>query len=294
MTSSPNLVLHNGPLSFSAYERGEGPLVLCLHGFPDTARSWRHQLEPLAAAGYRVVAPNLRGYEPSSMPEDGDVFLVRLAEDVAGWIDELGADKAHIIGHDWGASVAFAATQFAPEKVRSLTMMSVPQPARFQQIGMKDFGQMRRSWYMAFFQLAALSNYVVERNGFAFIERLWRKWSPGWDFPVEELRDVQKALAQPGVKQAALGYYRALTNTKHPSASQTQSLMAKPIAVPTLGLAGATDGCIGADIFAACMLAEDFPAGMEVHIEPGAGHFLHQEKPETINPLLIDWLGRNS
>ncbi|MGB0920674.1 MAG: alpha/beta fold hydrolase [Alphaproteobacteria bacterium] len=288
------ITLHNGDLSFTAFDEGEGPLVLCLHGFPDTARSWRHQLKPLAAAGYRVVAPNLRGYEPGSVPADGDVFQIRMAEDVAAWIDELGADKAHIIGHDWGASVAFMATLNAPEKVQSLTMMSVPHPVQFQQVGLRSFKQVRNSWYIFFFQLAALSDRVVARNDYAFIERLWRKWSPGWDFPVEELRAVQKALAQPGVQKSALGYYRTLTNPKHPSAAQTAALMQKQISVPTLGIAGAIDGCIAADIFAACMRAEDFPAGLKTHIEPGAGHFVHQEKPDAINARLIEWLKENN
>ncbi len=294
MLSSPNLTLHNGPLSFSAYEAGDGPLVLCLHGFPDTARSWRHQLDPVAAAGYRVVAPTMRGYEPSSIPADGDYFQIRLAEDVVAWMDELGAEKAHVIGHDWGAAIAFITAQYAPERVQSLTMMSVPHPIQFQTVGMRVPKQLRNSWYIIFFQLAALSDWAVERKGFAFIEYLWRKWSPGWDFPAEELQAVKDALAQPGVKQAALGYYRTMTNSKHPSSAPTRALMPNPVAVPTFGMAGEIDGCIAADVFETCMREEDFPAGLDIHIEPGAGHFLHQEKPAEITAQLIAWLKKNS
>lgn len=290
MSTFKEITLHNGDLSFTATQAGEGPLVLCLHGFPDTARSWRHQLQPLAEAGFRVIAPNIRGYEPSSIPADGDYFQIRMAEDVAAWVEELNVPNVHLVGHDWGASVSFHAALLLQDKVKSLTMMSVPHPGKFQQVGLRRFHQIRNSWYIFFFQLRGLSNRVVEKNDFAFIERLWRKWSPGWAFPPEELKAVQSALAQPGVKEAALGYYRTLANPRHPSAGESAALYERTIPCPTLGIAGAIDGCIAADVFEECMVPEDFPAGLSVHIEPGAGHFVHQEHPAEINKGLIDWL----
>lgn len=289
-TLAPNLTLHNGDLSFSAFDVGEGPLVICLHGFPDTARSWRHQLQPLADAGFRVIAPNMRGYEPSSIPADGDYFSIRMAEDVAAWVDQLDAGPAHIVGHDWGASIAFMAAQYAPEKYRSLTMMSVPHPIKFQQAMTGNFKQMRNSWYIFFFQLVRLSNWAVARKGFAFLERLWRKWSPGWDFPADELRAMKAALGRPGVLEATLGYYRSISNSSHPSMAPTAELMVKPCSVPTLGLAGALDGCISADVFVDCMSEDEFTNGLDVHVIDGAGHFLQQENPAAVNALLVGHL----
>src|SRR3954453_9658907 len=99
--------LHHGALSFSALEQGSGPLVLCLHGFPDHARTFRAQLPAFAEAGLHAVAPMMRGYEPASQPADGDYHVLRIAEDVIAWLDELGADRAHVVGHDWGAFVAY-------------------------------------------------------------------------------------------------------------------------------------------------------------------------------------------
>ncbi len=290
----PSLTLRHGELEFSAYDIGEGPLVICLHGFPDTARSWRHQLQPLADAGFRVIAPTMRGYEPSSIPADGDYFSIRMAEDVAAWVDQLDAGPAHIVGHDWGASIAFMAAQYAPEKYRSLTMMSVPHPIKFQQAMTGNFKQMRNSWYIFFFQLVRLSNWAVARKDFAFLERLWRKWSPGWDLPMEELQAMKTALGKPGVLEATLGYYRAISNRSHPSMAPTADLMMKPCVVPTLGLAGAIDGCIAADVFVDCMSEDEFTNGLQVRVIEGAGHFLQQEDPDAVNGLLLDHLKAQS
>ena len=124
------LTLKANGLEFHAFERGSGPIVLCLHGFPDHARSYRHQLGPIADAGYRAIAPTLRGYEPRSQPKDGAYQMSCLAEDVVGWIDDLGEDKVHLVGHDWGAVVGYAAAALAPERFHSLTTIAIPHVGR--------------------------------------------------------------------------------------------------------------------------------------------------------------------
>ena len=207
MTEPEAGVLHHGPLRFSTLSLGEGPLVLCLHGFPDNARSFRHQLPVLAEAGFRAVSVTLRGYEPSSRPEDGDYSPDALASDVIAWLDDLGVDRAHLVGHDWGAAIAYTIGGASPERFLSLTTMAVPHSGRFLAEAMLHPKQLLLSWYMLFFQLRGIADYMVERKDYRFIERLWRSWSPGWDFPEEILEDVIGTLRTHGVKQSALAYY---------------------------------------------------------------------------------------
>jgi pimeloyl-ACP methyl ester carboxylesterase len=285
--------LRRNGLSFSALAQGSGPTVLCLHGFPDCMRSFRHQLPALAGAGFRAIAPTLRGYEPSSQPRDRDYHMVRMAEDVVAWIDDLGLERVHLVGHDWGAVIGYAVAALAPERFDSLTTLAVPHPGRMQSDGLRQLpGQLRNSWYMFFFQLRGLADAVVEARDWAFIEKLWRDWSPGWSPPAEELAAVKRTLAQPGVKKAALGYYRHAFSFLSSAARDTRALLISEIRVPTLALTGALDGCMDTRMHDIAMRKEDFPAGVEVSRVEGAGHFLHQEKPDEINRQLLDWLSQ--
>jgi len=254
-------------------------------------RSFRFQLPALAAAGYRAIAPCLRGYEPSSQPANGDYHIVRMAEDVIAQVDFLGTEPVHLIGHDWGAVIGYAAAALAPDHFHSLTTLAIPHPGRMQREGLREFpGQLRKSWYMMFFQLRGIADLVVERNDWAFIERLWRDWSPGWELPEEEVRIVKRALAQPGVKKAALAYYRSMFGFAGAAARETRRLLGGEIPVPTLALTGALDGCMDTRMHDVAMRDEDFPAGFKMVRIRDAGHFLHQEKPGEINRVLLDWL----
>lgn len=289
------LTLVANDLEFSSLAQGNGPIVFCLHGFPDTSRSFRHQLPALAAAGYRAIAPAMRGYEPSSQPSDGDYSMIRMAEDLVGWIDSLGNEPVHLMGHDWGAIVAYAAGALAPDRFHSIATMAVPHPGRMQREGIaKVPKQLLNSWYTMFFQLPGLSDFAVEARDWALIEKLWRDWSPSWTVPAEEMAHLKNTLAQPGVKRAALGYYRAMFTRSTEGAKKTEKLFESPIPVPTLALTGARDGCIDTRLYDVSMKHEDFPGGLEVVRVDHAGHFLHQEKPAELNSILIDWLERNS
>ncbi|HAL84802.1 MAG TPA: alpha/beta hydrolase [Rhodobiaceae bacterium] len=285
------LSFSNGGLHFSAVGLGEGPLVICLHGFPGCLHSFRHQMPALAAAGYRVIAPCLRGYEPSSQTADGHYPIPAMTTDVIALMDHLGVEKAHLVGHDWGAAITYMAGTAFPDRFLSLTTMAVPHPGRFGEEIRRHRKQMRRSWYMSFFQLRGVSDFVVGFNNYAFIHKLWRDWSPGWAFEPEDIGPVIETLKRPGVKKAALGYYRSARAT---SASSNLPDPGFKVPVPTLALTGSKDGCIGTDFFQLTTRAEDFPAGLELREVPGVGHFLHQEAPETINDLLINWLGQHS
>ncbi|MEM1132131.1 MAG: alpha/beta hydrolase [Pseudomonadota bacterium] len=278
-------------LRFTAWEMGEGPLVLLLHGFPDSALTWRHTLPALAAAGYRPVAVTLRGYEPASqlVPKADQAYyrIAELAKDVTGWIDAIGAEKGHLIGHDWGATIAFAAARFAPERIASLSMLAVPHPARLGEAIASNKAQRKASSYILFFQLKGMAELLIKARNFTYLEKLWRRWSPGWDIPADDLAAMRETFRQPNVLGAALSYYRAATNQ---SDTESLGLISGEVNVPTLGLHGSQDGCILADAFRASMTAQDFPAGLICTEIANAGHFLHQEQPDVVNDALIAFL----
>ena len=292
VTDTEQLFFKHGSLTFSAQAMGDGPVVLCLHGFPDNAGSYRHQLPALAEAGYRAISLTLRGYEPGSIPADGDYTMETIATDILAVIDSLDTDPLHLVGHDWGAAVAYVAAAAAPERFKSLTVMAVPHAGRFAREGLRILKQLRLSWYMGFFNIPWLSDWVVQRQDYAFIRRLWRHWSPGWQPEPGVLDDVIQTLSQPGVCSAALGYYRAALSIKALLVSAEEAHY--PVPVPTLALSGERDGCIASDVFERLTVADDFPMGVRFHRVSSAGHFLHQERPEVVNLLLLDWLNERA
>ncbi|MFK8042689.1 alpha/beta fold hydrolase [Congregibacter sp.] len=294
MTSQKQIKLSHGELEFSAVEQGEGPVVLLLHGFPDTLNTWSEQLEVLATAGYRTVAVATRGYESSSQPADGDFSSEALAGDVIAWIEQLSGGPVHLVGHDWGASIAYSVAMAAPERLLSLTTMSVPHAGRFLAEIPQFPKQMRLSWYILFFQVPGVAEYVIRRKDFAFLKWLWRTWSPGWAFSEQDFEQVAEAFRCPEVVESALGYYRGAVGLDSlPWRKSYDSQKPWPIDVPTLGLTGKNEGCIAADVFSAMMREDDFPRGLKVVQVPDAGHFPHRERPEFVNALILDWLGEH-
>jgi pimeloyl-ACP methyl ester carboxylesterase len=277
-------------LTFHTLEEGDGPLVLCLHGFPDHARSFRDQMPALARAGYRVVAPAMRGYAPTGPAPDGRYQTAALALDVVALIEALGYDDAIVFGHDWGATAAYGAALAAPARIRKLITAAVPYGPQVSGAFLSSYDQQRRSWYMFFFQ-TPFADVALGHDDFAFIERLWRDWSPGWTLPHDEMAALKETFRQPGVADAALAYYRALLNPalQDPALAALQGrMMLEPIDVPAMVLHGADDGCMGAELVEG--MAAFFPRGLRVEIVPRTGHFLHQEDPQRINALILDFL----
>lgn len=286
----PSGIVTANHLRFHYLEAGSGPLVLCLHGFPDHARSFRHQLPALAAAGYRAVAPFMRGYAPTDASPTGCYQTAALAQDVVGLIDALGAETATVIGHDWGAVAAFGAAQLAPAKITRLITLSVPHVAPLFQAFITNPAQQRRSWYLFFFQ-QALADAAVAHDDFAFLEHIWQEWSPGWQYPPEEMAALKQTFSKPGVVQAALGYYRSLFNPAlhDPALASIQAeLFTKPIGVPTLYFHGARDGCIGVELVKD--MDNMFVGGLKKIVVQNAGHFVHQEAADEVNREILKWL----
>lgn len=283
--------VHANGIRFSFIERGVGPLVLCLHGFPDHARSFRHQLCELSKRGFRVVAPNMRGYAPTDIPSNGPYQTAALGQDVVSLIDALSYESTVVIGHDWGAAAAYGAAIIAPEKISRLIVVAVPYGKALRQAWVRDPEQQRKSWYIFFFQ-TPIAEQAVAFNNFAFIDRLWRDWAAsGWACPKEEMDALKKTLAIPGVLTAALDYYRNLFDTtRHlPSLENLQHRIGNEvIQVPTLYVHGKLDGCIRVNLSEG--MERYFPDGLSRIIIPKAGHFVHQEKPDEFNRIVLEFL----
>ena len=194
-------------LQFGVLEAGSGPLALCLHGFPDSARTWRYLLPALADAGFHAVAPFMRGYAPTGIPEDGCFGLGALVADAVGLHDVLGGDdRAVLVGSDWGAEVAYGAAAFAPDRWRRVVTLGVPPLALDTRI-FADYDQLKRFFYL-FFLKTPFAESVLATGDMAFLDRLWQDWSPGYDAS-EDLRNVKRCLRGEGNLAAAIGYYRA-------------------------------------------------------------------------------------
>lgn len=291
MTIEEGTVSANG-LEFGYLAAGapEAPLALCLHGFPDTAHTYRHLLPALADAGYRAVAPFMRGYAPTSVPADGRYQTAALALDANRLHEALGGGpNAVLIGHDWGATAVYPAASAAPERWSKVVGMAVPPSGALG--GMLQYDQIKRSFYMFFFQLP-LADFVVPGNDFEFIARLWQDWSPGYDATVD-VAHVRDALRDPANLGAALGYYRATWGTAPPPppdpdvdavAAAAGSLPKQPV----LYLHGEDDGCLGVHL---ARTAERLLASpSRVEIVAGVGHFLHLEAPDVVNSKIMEFL----
>lgn len=264
--------------------------VLIMHGFPDDHRSFMGLAEHLAAAGYRAIAPVMRGYEPSSQ-RPGAIYPSHLADDVIAWMDVLELEHAHVVGHDWGAVAGYAAAGLAPERVLSLTTMAVPPLQQILSWPMLYPHQLRLSWYMGFFQLPLVPERVLKRG---FLDRLWREWGNGAEPSPTALARVHERFAMPGVIPSALSYYRAFAQPNTPEGKRSQKLLFSPIAVPTLAMSGADDGCMETALFDLALGTDDFPAGLKVMRVQRATHWLHLEQPDEVNTAVVDWVARHA
>lgn len=259
------------------------PLVLVLHGFPDAPPTFAPLLADLAGRGYRAVAPYLRGYAPSVTAGPYDVDA--LADDVAAWATALApAAPVRLLGHDWGAIATYAACARHPDRIAAAVTLSVPHPIAF----LRALGpaQLARSGYMAFFQLPGAAALARARD-FALIDRLWRRWSPGYRLPPALRAEVHACLAASW--PAPTHYYRALVRPLAPALARLRDSAAPEhrLRVPTTYLHGADDGCI--DVETGRGAARYFAAAYRREVLAGAGHFLAAERPAEVAARADAW-----
>lgn len=271
MPATTRVVRANG-LSFTCLEEGAGPLVLLVHGFPDTAHSWDAVRPGLAAAGFRAVSPFTRGYAPSEPAPDGDYRMEALADDVLALIDALGEESAIVVGHDWGSPAAHGAAIKAPARVRMLVTVAIPHPAS---VRLSPALLWRARHFLAFRRRGAADR--LRADDFAYVDELVRRWSPAWNPPPAETAAVKRAFARPGCVEAAIEYYRQAGNS-------VPRFLRAPVEVPTVAFAGATDSSLRPAAFERAR--RWYRASYQVVTLPG-GHFLHREHPAEFTAELL-------
>lgn len=258
-------------LRFAYLEEGKGPLVLLLHGFPDTAHTWDQVRPALAAAGFRAVSPFMRGYAPTEIPAQGPFDADTLGQDALALITALGESQAILLGHDWGASAAFSAVGLDPSKIRLLITEAIPHPA-------STVPTPKLLWMVRHFFTLKLPGAAarIRAGDMAHIDELVQRWSPAWKIPAGETEAVKEAFRQPGCLEAAIGYYRALS----PFIPASQK---KKVSVPAVAFAG-TDDQIDVSFFEKAR--GRYQNSYEVVKVPG-GHFMHREHPKAFIDELL-------
>lgn len=277
-------------LQFSYLEQGDGPLVLLLHGYPDSARTWSHLMPVLADAGYRAVAPFTRGYPPTEIPGEGQYSdSATLATDARALIEALGDGPAHVVGHDWGAATTFYLTAGYPDAVRRAVTLAIPHPLTILRL-LTSPEQIHHAFHWWFFQLPGLPEAAIRGNDFAFIDYLWRLWSPALDDP-EHVAGIKRMLAEPGAVESTLAYYRSLfdPSKQDPALAHVREAIARPIRVPMLSVIGSAD--LRSE--AGESQSELFEGEFRFETVEGCGHFLHRERPDDVARLVLDWLGKS-
>lgn len=287
MEPTETRVTANG-IDFALLEMGEGPLALCLHGFPDSPWTWRHLLPTLAGAGFRAVAPYMRGYAPTGVPADANYYPAALSSDACALHEALGGDgDAVLIGHDWGAAAVWGATADA-DRWRRLVAMSVPHLASLAGL-LGSYAQLKRSFYIWFFQLP-IAEGVVSADDLAFIDGLWGDWVGAKYDAKEDLGHVKDCLRQPDHLTAALGYYRDTFGFKPPAPEHERfvAASASPTPKPTLYLHGTGDNALGVELVQG--LDQFLAEGSDITVFEGLNHFLHLEDPTAVNKRILEFV----
>lgn len=265
--------------------------VVCLHGFPDNLHSFSELGPLLAQSGYRVIAPALRGYETASVVNSDEYYLTHMANDVLEWLPQCSDEPVHLIGHDWGGAIgSLVATQ---TELKSYTCLAIPPVKSFIPTMARYPQQLRYSWYMLFFQLRGFADKRFAKDDFAFIERLWRDWSPDWQYSAADLEAAKATFRQPGVAKATLDYYRCTLNVASKAWRKSQKAVSQPILAPSLYLDGKNDGCMANEFYKKAMDETQFLAGVSLELLPDCGHFLHREQPDVVAGRIISHLQAN-
>jgi pimeloyl-ACP methyl ester carboxylesterase len=269
-----------GSVRLHYVEIGEGPLVVLLHGFPEFWYTWRHQLPALAAAGFRVVAPDMRGYNRSSKPAGIPSYsLTHLTGDVRDLIAERGESRARLVGHDWGGVVAYATAGMHPGVVAQLAVLNIPHPRRMND-GLRTWRQLKKSWYIGMFQLPWLPEQMAARGRYRGFRHMLQHDAPD-GYGVAEIERYLEAWSQTGAMTAAMNYYRAVVRHPPPRGAL------RPIQAPTLVIWGERDRALGAEM--AEPYARDVPGLRRVVRLPEISHWTPVHAADEVSRLLIEF-----
>jgi pimeloyl-ACP methyl ester carboxylesterase len=264
-----------GDVSLHVRDTGEGTPVVLLHGWPDSGELWARQSQTLVAAGYRTVVPDLRGYGASSKPTEVSAYAAPAqVGDIVGILDALDIDRAHVVGHDWGAAIAWMTAAFAPDRIASVTALSVGHPSSFAAAGWR---QRQLSWYMLLFQFPGIAEQWLSADDF----RNLRQWSSH-----PRIEAVVERLSEPGALTASLGVYRA---NLPPESLVTPPTELPPVTAPAMGIWSSDDLALTEETMTD---SAKFVAGpWRYERVDGAGHWLQLDAPAEIDALLLDFLG---
>ena len=287
MRAAPLRRIDVGEVSLAVAEQGAGELVVLLHGFPERAHTWRHQLRAIADAGFHAAAPDMRGFGDSDQPPGVPAYaLERLVDDVAGLIGALGAERAHVVGHDWGGVVAWAVAALRPDRVSTLTVMNAPHlTALHEELQAPAGGEQRMmAWYMLLYQFEGVAEELCARDDFTFLRaRLAR--APAGSFHDDDIEHFLAPMRNPGALTAGLNYYRALVP---PSAWLEPPRALPPVTAATLVIWGLADAALHRRTLERSLAAAAGP----LHVErlEGIGHYVQNEVPDLVNRHLLTFL----
>ena len=261
--------------------QGSGPLMLMLHGFPEFWYSWRYQI-PEFATDFKVVAPDLRGYNDSDKPQSQSAYVMNeLVRDVEGIISGLGYEKCVLVAHDWGAGIAWSFAYNYPQMLERLIIMNCPHPAKFSE-GLRTPQQLLRSWYMFFFQLPVIPELFVQSQDYQFIENAFKGMAINKSaFSAEDINAYKDAAAKRGALTAMINYYRNIFSAR--MLNQNWSILE----VPTLMIWGEEDTALGKELtYGTEAYVQDF----QIKYIPNCSHWVQQEQPELVNQYMREFL----
>ncbi len=271
-------------LEFAYISYGEGPLVLCLHGFPDSAHTWDELAPRIAELGYRVVTPFMRGYEPTAIPQNDSYGALDLGADALALIQALGYETAVLIGHDWGALATYTAANMNPQAVNKLITLAIPHPRALT----PSIVGLWRARHFITYQFKGHARRSLTRQNMGGVDDIYRRWSPTWRFPAEETAYIKESFRQEERLDAALGYYWSF----QAQATVNRSMLGRRTDVPTRCIVGSVDGALSFSIME--KTPQCFTGDYDYRVLPNIGHFPHREAPDLVFDYISSFLTNES
>jgi pimeloyl-ACP methyl ester carboxylesterase len=276
-------------LKATVYGESHWPLIILIHGFPDTPHSWDGVIPMLVNAGYRVLVPWLRGYTAASAKRHAEYGLMPAAQDILAWKDALTDDAVHLVGHDWGAAIAMVLANRSPAAWLSLSLLAVPPIPKKTRLPYAVWNfpkQLRMSSYMLIMR-SNQAEYLLSNQNAHYVQQIWKAWSPSWMFAEADFQHTRTAFSNPDIAWAASRYYRSLFSLHRSVSRQGAAHLMCPVTLPTLALAGLDDGCMNIDLHKQLAQPQGYSGQIRSVYLPDCGHFLQAEQPEAVGRELL-------